>query len=171
MKRTILTMGLLAIFMISNCKNKEAKTDVNQQPKTEVNTQKHQKKQRKQQQEQKDMQSGDGWKQKIKLNSGEKWIANAETNQGVLKMQALIKDSPKETLEDYHQLANALNDAKNTVIKECTMEGASHDNLHIWLYPLINRIDNLMAADKLPKARNITMKISASLTDYHSYFK
>lgn len=166
MKRTILTISFLALFTLLNCKN-ETKSSINEPSNSEENFQNRQKKQRKKQGEE----EGDGWKHQIKLNKGEKWSANPETNEGVLKMQRLIKDSPKQTLEDYRKLATELNEVKNHIIKECTMEGASHDNLHIWLYPLIRRIDNLIAADNLSKANNITVKISEILNDYHSYFK
>lgn len=111
------------------------------------------------------------WMNDIQLNDGKKWDANIETTEGVLKMQDILKAQNTATIEDYHELANQLNEVKNKMVKECTMEGASHDNLHIWLYPLIEKVSALAKANTLDEASALKNSIVDNLNAYSTYFK
>jgi len=111
------------------------------------------------------------WVNEIKLDAGSKWQANMETTQGVDKMLDLIKSSDLKTLEDYHRLATKLNEEKNFVVKECTMKGASHDNLHVFLLPLIEKIEALSNTSTVSQATIITYRIEENLEGYYSYFQ
>ena len=107
----------------------------------------------------------------IQLNDGSKWEANIETTEGVIKMQKLIKTQTTTTIEDFHFLANNLNEVKNKVVKECTMKGASHDNLHIWLYPLIEKVTALTETNDISDASKIKQSIVENLNAYSDYFE
>lgn len=111
------------------------------------------------------------WMDDIQLDNGAKWEANLETTEGVEKMQELLKAQTTSSIEDYHQLANKLNVVKNKVVKECTMKGASHDNLHIWLYPLIEKISALSETDNLNEAFKIKQSIVENIEAYSKYFQ
>ena len=111
------------------------------------------------------------WTADIQLNNGQKWDANSETNEGVQKMQNSVKTHTTNTLEDYHKLAEQLNEDKNYVIKNCTMKGPSHDNLHIWLLPLIEKIDALSETKMLEDASKIKNGIVENINSYNTYFK
>ncbi|KAA3622312.1 MAG: hypothetical protein DWP94_08560 [Flavobacterium sp.] len=116
-------------------------------------------------------QKSNDWKQEIKLDGVDKWKANPETNIGVAKMQSVFtSNSPKE-LKDYQLIAEELNVHKNYVIQECTMKGASHDNLHIWLLPLIEEIEALKKANTVSDAHEIYKKIELSVNAYSIYFE
>ena len=110
------------------------------------------------------------WTQEIKLDNGKKWQANSETNEGVLKMQNSIKDFSSNTLEGYYELAEKLNVDKNYVIKNCTMKGDSHDNLHVWLLPLIAKIDALSEANTIEEAAKLKQSIEENINEYADYF-
>ena len=111
------------------------------------------------------------WINDIQLNNGNNWEANIETTEGVEKMQELLKSQTTTSIEDYHQLANKLNDIKNNVLKECTMKGASHDNLHVWLLPLIAKIDALSEAKTIEDAAKLKQSIEENINGYADYFK
>lgn len=111
------------------------------------------------------------WVSDMQLNDGDKWQANIETNEGVLKMQNALKTHPTATIDDYHKLAVQLNETKNDVVKKCTMTGKSHDNLHIWLLPLIEKIDALLKTEKIEEAADIKLSIEESINGYYNYFK
>ena len=110
------------------------------------------------------------WTQEIKLDNGKKWQANSETNEGVLKMQNSIKDFSSNTLEGYYELAEKLNVDKNYVIKNCTMKGDSHDNLHVWLLPLIAKLDALSEANTIEEAAKLKQSIEENINEYADYF-
>lgn len=111
------------------------------------------------------------WMSEIQLNDGSKWMANPETNEGVAKMQSLLKTSAPKNLTDYHTIADTLNHEKNYVIKECTMKGPSHENLHVWLLPLMEKIEALKDAKTLDEAQRIYKSIAQNVNAYTTYFQ
>lgn len=112
----------------------------------------------------------DTWVNEIVLNNGIEWQANKETTEGVMAIQTLINKNKASTIDDYKKLGDALNDLKNTVVKECTMKGASHDNLHVWLLPLIEKIAMLQKAENTEEGVYLTSSIKKHLEGYYQYF-
>lgn len=110
------------------------------------------------------------WTVEMALNEGAKWEANSETNEGVQNMQDHLKN-PTTTIEDYHRLAEDLNKDKNFVVKNCTMKGASHDNLHVWLLPLMAKIDALSETITVGDAEKIKQSIEENVNAYYNYFQ
>lgn len=164
MKRLIIAMSLLALASCKDNKKKEALTKTNDvEQSVEATNENHN-----------DKTSSvyeNSWVEEIEMNSGKKWAANVETNEGVQKMQNSIKIQTTSTLDDYHKLAEQLNDDKNYVIKNCTMKGASHDNLHVWLLPLMAKIEALSEIKTVEDAAKIKESISENINAYNSYFE
>jgi hypothetical protein len=113
----------------------------------------------------------ESWTNEIVLNNGIKWSANTETTDGVRDMLLLITDSKIKTTSDYKKLGEALNNIKNTVVKECTMKGAPHDNLHVWLHPLIEKIALLQKAENPKEGSQLISGIQEHLEAYYDYFE
>ena len=111
------------------------------------------------------------WMQEIELNEGNKWTANPETNTGVAKMQEVLTTNTPKDLKDYYDIAEILNKEKNYIIKKCTMKGTSHDNLHMWLLPLIEKIDALKEVKTLDDALLIYKSIEQNINAYDMYFE
>lgn len=156
MKKAVTLIILIAILSIG-CKNTEAhektntsKVAVQEQESDVLSTQ---------------------WMNDIQLNNGSKWQANIETTEGVDKMKELLETHVTSSIEDYRQLASRLNEEKNKLVKACTMQGASHDNLHVWLYPLIERITLLTKANNVSEASKIKQGIKESVNAYSMYFQ
>ena len=112
----------------------------------------------------------DTWVNDIVLNNGIKWQANKETTDGVMAMLSLMNESKTSTMNDYKKLGDGLNEVKNSVVKECTMKGASHDNLHVWLYPLIKKIEMLQKTKNTEEGAYFTSSIKKHLEGYYEYF-
>jgi ABC-type Zn2+ transport system substrate-binding protein/surface adhesin len=110
------------------------------------------------------------WIKEIKLDNGNKWQANLETNEGVLKMKNSIETMETSTLIEYYLLAEQLNVDKNDVIKYCSMKGAPHDNLHVWLLPLIAKIDALSEAKTIEEASKLKQSIEENIDAYNDCF-
>lgn len=156
MKKSVIIILLIATVMTS-CKNTEKQEEV-KNSKEAI-------------QEQVDVVFSTQWMKDIQLNNGVKWEANMETTEGVEKMQVLLKSQTTSSIEGYHQLANKLNDVKNTVVKECTMKGASHDNLHVWLLPLMAKIEALAETKTVEDASRIKHNIEENINVYSDYFE
>jgi len=162
MKHVILTLSLLALVSCKDSKNQDVKTETVEQP---ADTDNHH-----------DTHESSGvysnaWVSDIQIDNGDKWQADATTNEGVQKLQNTINSQTVSTLDDYHKLAEQLNDEKNFVVKNCTMKGPSHDNLHIWLHPLIEKIDALLKTEDVDDAEKITVSIKENINAYNTYFQ
>lgn len=155
MKNTVVIV-LFLLFLLAGCKEKAAQAVTPETPeKKEVFE---------------DLQETPAWKKDIQLNNGQLWQANAETTEGILRMTALIEKSDPQTPEDYRDLGKKLNKENNLIIKRCTMKGASHDNLHIYLQPLIGKIGELQEIETSEKGQQLLTEIRDHLESYHSYF-
>ncbi len=120
--------------------------------------------------EKKDVLNND-WISKIELDNGSKWQANPETTTGVVAMQTLINQRTEKTPEDYKKLAQSLVNEQNKLIDACSMKGASHDNLHHFLHPLIEKIAYLKKVNSIEEGLKTTKSIKENLDAYHTYFK
>ena len=160
MKKTILTTAILSAFLIG-CKDNKTTTSDTSVDTEMVHDHDH---------ENDGMALNNSWIKEIELDNGKKWEANLETTRGVDKMLILLEEIEIKTVEDYHLLASRLNDEKNIVVKECTMEGPSHDNLHVFLHPLIEKIDALGKVPNKDKGAEIAESIKENLNGYSNYF-
>ncbi len=164
MKKLIVTLAIVSAFLIScnDTQNKSPETVITSEdaptPEThELELETHSMDNR--------------WVNEINLNNGNKWQANMETTQGVGNMLTLVKSSDPKAVADYHNLAAKLNDEKNILVKKCTMNGTSHDNLHIFLHPLIEKIEALGKVSTMNKGSEITAAIKANLEGYYNFFQ
>ncbi|MGO2359090.1 hypothetical protein [Mesonia sp.] len=164
MKKTILTTAIISALLIScnDTKNESNKTEevtevIKKDDTKEMATKSHS--------------MNNAWVEEIKLDEGSKWEANLETTEGVDKMLNLVKSSKTESVKDYHSLASDLNETKNFVVKKCTMEGPSHDNLHIFLHPLIEKIGALGKVSNADEGAEIKASIKENLEGYYTYFQ
>jgi hypothetical protein len=116
------------------------------------------------------MQGQNNWKQQMKLDNGNTWTANIETTQGIEKLQEIVSNDKFESINDYKILAKKLSGELTVILDKCTMKGASHDNLHIFLVPLLKKVDKLKEVTSVAQGKMITDKIRTHLKEYKSYF-
>lgn len=110
----------------------------------------------------------------LTLNNGQKWNADVPTNENVAALRAIARDFAGEThtgLADYQLLDSALQKGFDNMIRECRMEGAGHDALHLWLEPLLVDMKELKKADNTESAERIFGAIRERLELYTQYFE
>lgn len=84
----------------------------------------------------------------VALNNGTKWKANPETTAGINNMIKILSDfQESENAADYQALQKNLNQEFNLILKNCTMEGEAHEQLHNYLMPLKELIGKLSSSD------------------------
>lgn len=103
----------------------------------------------------------------VKLDNGEKWIANIETNEGIDNMLAMVKKEKSKETPDYVMLKERLDKEFNVLLEKCTMTGESHDQLHNYLLPLKAKIDKLDPNS----SKEAIKEIENYLLTYYGYFK
>lgn len=106
----------------------------------------------------------------IELNNGEKWLVNEEMKPFVLKGEELVNTYIQNNQTDYKVLAQKLKDQNSQLIKSCTMDGKSHDELHKWLHLHLNIVKTLENETDATKANEIVSQLQHSYQEYHKYF-
>lgn len=107
----------------------------------------------------------------IELNQGEKWKANEEMKPFVLKGEELIDKYLQEGLLDNKFLADQLQEQNSFLIKNCTMEGKGHDELHKWLHPHLELVKALKEETDSNKEIELVLKLKESYQQYHLHFE
>lgn len=107
----------------------------------------------------------------VTFNNGGKWSANPETTAGIDRMRSLI--SGFTTVKDpstHPKLIADLEREYADIIKNCTMTGEAHNQLHKFLAPITKMMEPLKAGD--PKVVNDALiKLDNHLKTYSAYFE
>lgn len=106
----------------------------------------------------------------IELNNGDKWEVNEEMKPYVSNSQELLSDYIEQQKNDYVALAAELEQQNNLLIKSCTMEGKSHDELHKWLHPHMELVAALKNTSDENEANLLISRLEQSFDVYHQYF-
>lgn len=88
----------------------------------------------------------------------------------VQKGHELVNAFIAERRNDYQDLAEQLTVQNNQLIQSCTMEGKSHDELHKWLHPHLELVQELGSKDNGAEADKIVVEIQQSYLEYQKYF-
>lgn len=105
------------------------------------------------------------------LNNGEIWEANAETTEGVEKMQAQLDAfSEKESIDAYKELKDSLIVSFTMIFQKCTMKGEAHNQLHNFLIPIKNELDAMNSND-LEVCRSSFENLNKHIKKYDEFFK
>ncbi len=106
----------------------------------------------------------------LHLNDGQKWEVNEETHEGMNRIQVLLENGDPLTLEDYHFMAEKMDDHTDYIIHNCSMTGEAHEQLHHVLHPILDLISDLHDAKDMDQAGQITFDIETNLQDYFNHF-
>jgi hypothetical protein len=107
----------------------------------------------------------------IKLNNGERWMVNEEMKPFILEAEAILVEFIETGSTEYLRFAAQLKDKNSGLIKNCTMKGKSHDELHKWLHPHIDLIKELEQEQDIDKAKSLVNSLNSSFKTYHQYFQ
>ena len=107
----------------------------------------------------------------LKLNRGKKWLANPETQGGVEKMNSIIQKFKSETNKDYNALGKKLSKQTSYIIKNCSMVGEPHIQLHVVLVPMLDEISNLKDAKNNTEGEAFLANLEGLIKDYFVHFK
>lgn len=113
---------------------------------------------------------GGGTLQHMSLNRGERWPANSATTGGIQEMKELLRNFPGNADKGrYQALSTDLNSVFNSILKQCTMKGEAHDQLHNYLMPLKEMIDGIAVVSP-DDGGKMASDLRAYLDQYEFYF-
>lgn len=107
----------------------------------------------------------------IELNNGEKWTVDAEMMVHIRNMENDVKDFATQTDMDHKSLANKLQTNIELLTSNCTMTGKAHDELHKWLLPYIDTVDEFAEMKDTATAAGQFKTIQSSFITFNTYFK
>ncbi|MFT5859705.1 MAG: hypothetical protein ACI865_001809 [Flavobacteriaceae bacterium] len=106
----------------------------------------------------------------IELDNGKKWIVVDEMMGHVRNMESDLNVFENQDGKDYQSLAVKLENNIELLTSSCTMTGKAHDELHKWLIPYIDRVDQLTNAKNDEEAGVTYRKIQVSFKTFNTYF-
>lgn len=107
----------------------------------------------------------------IELNNGEKWKVD---NNMMVHIRTMEQDfSAYETAQnkDFKELAYSLQANIDLLTSNCTMKGKAHDELHKWLLPYIETVEELSASKSDKDAAEYLSEIKLSFQTFNQYFQ
>ncbi len=163
MRHIIYYIAFLLLIATISCKDNTSKVTISSEKKTPTQEQVEQLLD--------DPILSNDWKEEIQLDGSKKWEANEETTRGVKNMLYILENTTVGPEMDFKALGLKLKSEIQVVIKKCSMKGPSHDNLHVFLMPLIEKVDALQEANDIEKSKALVASIYYNLEAYDSYFK
>lgn len=101
----------------------------------------------------------------VQLDNGNKWMANIETTEGIQSMTQMVDAALADPASASPLKENLLLEFTD-ILNKCTMTGESHEQLHNYLLPLKDQIENLDGSDK----KEVLEEIKSYLSTYKNYF-
>lgn len=84
----------------------------------------------------------------VPLNNNNKWKADEATKKNVAAMLQVVRDTSYAHAFNRKLLYTNLKSQVDTLVKECTMQGAAHDALHTWLQKVLEDLKELKEDDE-----------------------
>lgn len=107
----------------------------------------------------------------LRLNADDKWLVNNETHEGVTKIKAIISDFKKGENTNYEALGDSLSKQTSYIIKNCTMTGEPHDQLHVVLVPILDEISILRESKNNLESEKALKNLKELIEIYYQFFK
>lgn len=109
--------------------------------------------------------------QTIELNKGEKWKVEPKMLKHIRTMESNIMLYAESNDIKYKALSNKLQSNIDLLTSNCTMTGKAHDELHKWLLPYIDLVQELNQSKTESEASLIFKEIQLSFSTFNNYFQ
>ncbi len=107
----------------------------------------------------------------IELNNGEKWKVVPEMLLHIRNMENDVTTYKNTAQNDYKSLSLKLQSSIDLLTSNCTMEGKAHDELHKWLLPYIDLVNDLAESKDKNESAKYFKNIQISFTTFNQYFQ
>jgi len=107
----------------------------------------------------------------LTLNEGAKWQMDEHTRKSINTIYAIFDQAEPTTVEDFNAIGTGTEAEINNLIAGCTMEGAAHDQLHLFLGAFVPKVKALSAEQNIEEAEALYREIDQLLSHYDQYFE
>lgn len=95
---------------------------------------------------------------KVPLNNGNKWKADEMTKKNVAAMMQVVDDTTYADATKRKLLYTNLQAKADTLVRQCSMKGAEHEALHVWLEKVLRDLKELQEEDNKYSEAYATLK-------------
>lgn len=114
----------------------------------------------------------DGILDALILNQGKPWLVNHETHVGITKMDSLITNFVTSKDKNHKHLGASLSKQTSFIIKNCSMTGTPHDQLHVVLVPMLDEISVMRETDDdITIKKTALLRLRVYIEKYYEHFK
>jgi len=107
----------------------------------------------------------------IELNNGKKWKVDNEMIVHIRTMELDIHNFDSSGNKNYLLLAKRLQLNIDLLTANCTMKGKAHDELHKWLLPFIDLVNEFEKEKDTAKSAELFNEIQAAMNTFNLYFQ
>lgn len=107
----------------------------------------------------------------LALNNGAKWKVNPEMLPHIVQSRQIFTEYLNQSGTNHKALAAELSLHTDSLIASCTMQGADHDALHLWLHPHMELIASLSKAETESDIKRNLDQLSNSFELFDRYFE
>ena len=107
----------------------------------------------------------------LSLNHGERWKMDEHTRTMLVEMEKAFFASDHSNRAGLNAAGAGLKVQMDQLIAGCTMDGAAHSQLHLFLSEYIPTIDRLARAEDYAAARKEAIELKGHFSTYKQYFR
>ena len=106
----------------------------------------------------------------IELDGDQKWKVDKVMLQHIRNIEEEINEFSEVGDQSYNNLAVSLDEHIQLLTSNCTMSGQAHDELHKWLLPFIDLVDELSKAGSTNEKADVYSRMTVSMVQFNIYF-
>ncbi|MEZ4316311.1 MAG: hypothetical protein R3F61_02355 [Myxococcota bacterium] len=106
----------------------------------------------------------------LRLDGTEKWALDDTTRAVMAETHATLDGVIPRSVEEANALGDALQDQLDRLIQGCTMEGAAHDELHVFLTAWMPEVKALQSTTHELGARARVLRLQEMLHTFDQFF-
>lgn len=107
----------------------------------------------------------------LALNQGQRWEMDEHTRGMLVKMEEAFFAADHASRSELNATGAILKEQMDELIAGCTMHGAAHEQLHLFLSGYIPTVDRLAGADDYAGAREAAIELKDHFSTYKQYFR
>lgn len=107
----------------------------------------------------------------IEIENNEKWVVVEEMMAHIQNMGNDIKSTAVAETHNFVDLEQKLSANIDLLTANCTMTGKAHDELHKWLLPFIDLVEELKDASTYDDKMTVYASLEESMVEFNAYFE
>lgn len=108
----------------------------------------------------------------LQLNAGKKWKVDDHMMDELRELESIVNHSNrKENTMSLDAIADSLIVHLDLLTSNCTMQGQAHDELHKWLVPFIELVNEYANYEDESVAKQQLIEMKSRFLEFNTYFE